>query len=198
MHALRFRYILYLHFSSTLVDSTIILKWPLLFIQQAKKRSSPVKSNQGKTDSSKPAEKAKTKRHHVPLNLSFIQSSKPPKVVRKVLPRKRTLRKRVKYDEIDFSALQRMDKLRVDWEQHEDNILLVCKVAMVYLCPNPRRNPVTFTAIRDVLRSYSFTSHNKTSRACQRRLLYMLKQSKTVNSVLLGVEEVNKIVAFSR
>ncbi|XP_058798386.1 general transcription factor 3C polypeptide 1 [Phymastichus coffea] len=162
-------------------------------VLQTKKRSSPVKHGQGKTgtDSSKFVEKTKTKRH-VPLNLSFVQSSKPSKVIRKVLPRKRALRNRVKYDEIDFSALQRMDKLRVDWEQHEDNILLVCKVAMVYLCPNPRRNPVTFTAIRDVLRSYSFTSYNKTSRACQRRLLYMLKQPKTVNSVLLGVEEIKQ------
>ena len=123
------------------------------------------------------------------MNLPLITSSKPPKIIRKILPRK-PIRKRVKYDEIDFSALQHMDKLRVDWEQHEDNILLVCKVAMVYLCPNPRRNLVSCTAIRDVLRSYSFSSYNKTSRACQRRLLYMLKQPRTINSVLLGVEEV--------
>ncbi|XP_014204050.1 general transcription factor 3C polypeptide 1 isoform X2 [Copidosoma floridanum] len=118
-------------------------------------------------------------------------SSKPSKIIRKVLPRKQK-RKRVKYDEIDFSALQRMDKLRVDWEIHEDNILLVCKVAMMYLCPNPRRNVITFSAIRDVLRAYSFTSLNKTSKACQRRLLYMLKQPSTTNSVLLAVEEVKQ------
>ena len=125
-------------------------------------------------------------RRELPL---IVASGKPTKIIRKMLPRK-PKRKRVKYDEIDFSALQRMDKLRVDWEQHEDNILLVCKVAMVYLCPNPRRNLVSFIAVRDILRSYSFSSYNKTSRACQRRLLYMLKQPKTVNSVLLGVEEV--------
>lgn len=101
-------------------------------------------------------------------------------------------RKRVKYDEIDFSALQKMDKLRVDWEQHEDNILLVCKVAMLYLFPNVRKNLISFIMIRDVLRSYSFVSHNKTSRACQRRLLYMLKQPKTMNSVMLGVEEIKQ------
>ena len=98
----------------------------------------------------------------------------------------------MKYDEIDHTALQNMDKLHVDWEQHEDNILLVCKVESLYLCPNPRRNFITFIAIRDILRCYSFTSHNKTSQACQRRLNYMMKQPKTVNSVLLGVKEVKQ------
>ncbi|CAB0041962.1 unnamed protein product [Trichogramma brassicae] len=123
--------------------------------------------------------------------LPTISYSKPPKIIRTVLPRK-PMRKRVKYDEIDYRALQQMDKLRVDWEQHEDTILLVCKVAMVYLCPNPRRNLVAYSTIRDILRSYTFKSMNKTSRACQRRLLYMLKQPKTVNSVLLGVEELKQ------
>ncbi|XP_014229864.1 general transcription factor 3C polypeptide 1 [Trichogramma pretiosum] len=123
--------------------------------------------------------------------LPTISYSKPPKIIRTVLPRK-PMRKRVKYDEIDYRALQQMDKLRVDWEQHEDTILLVCKVAMVYLCPNPRRNLVAYSTIRDILRSYTFKSMNKTSRACQRRLLYMLKQQKTVNSVLLGVEELKQ------
>lgn len=138
---------------------------------------------------------SKQKKNQSNFSFPTISCSKPPKIIRKVLPRK-PMRKRVKYDEIDFSALQRMDKLRVDWEQHEDNILLVCKVAMVYLCPNPRRNLVTYTAIRDILRSYSFTSYNKTSRACQRRLSYMLKQSKTINSVVLGVEEVKNYLEF--
>ncbi|XP_008211506.1 general transcription factor 3C polypeptide 1 [Nasonia vitripennis] len=159
-----------------------------------KKRTSPLKQNQTKTTATNKSSDVKAppklKREKGQL-FPVISSSRPPKIIRKVLPRK-PMRKRVKYDEIDFSALQRMDKLRVDWEQHEDNILLVCKVAMVYLCPNPRRNIVSFTAIRDILRSYSFSSHNKTSRACQRRLLYMLKQPKTVNSVLLGVEEVKQ------
>lgn len=141
----------------------------------------------------RPAHKVKHEKGQLNAEFPKVTASKPPKTIRKVLPRK-PMRKRVKYDEIDCSALQRMDKLRVDWQQHEDNILLVCKVAMVYLCPNPRRNQVSFTTIRDILRSYSFTSHNKTSRACQRRLLYMLKQSKTINSVMLGVEEVRDYI----
>ncbi|KAK0180773.1 hypothetical protein PV327_003123 [Microctonus hyperodae] len=112
-------------------------------------------------------------------------------IVRRVLPRKRKNR-RAKYDDIDYSALQRMEKLRVDWSPREDNILLVCKVVMMYLARNPRSQVVTFAAVRDVLRSYSLSSYNKTSRACQRRLLYMLKQPQTIHSVALGVEEIKQ------
>ncbi|XP_015124460.1 general transcription factor 3C polypeptide 1 [Diachasma alloeum] len=115
-------------------------------------------------------------------------------IVRRVLPRKQQKkgRSKVKYDDIDYSALQKMDKLRVEWDPREDNILLVCRVVMTYLCPNPRRQVINCTAVRDVLRFYSSSSHNKTSRACQRRLLYMLKQPQTMHSVGLGVEEIKQ------
>ncbi|XP_066593076.1 general transcription factor 3C polypeptide 1 [Prorops nasuta] len=134
-------------------------------------------------------ESSDTKKHEV-----FISqhNSKQKSFVRRVLPRKKKLRSRVKYDEIDYRALQRMHKLRVDWDQQEDNILLVCKVAMMYLCPNPRKQLVSFSAVRDVLRTFSYNSYNKTSRACQRRLLYMMRQPKTINSVILGVEEIKQ------
>ena len=121
-----------------------------------------------------------------------LTSSRQRCYVRRVMPRRQPIRARVKYDEIDYNALLLMDKLRVDWDTREDNILLVCKVAMLYLCPNPRSQIITFTAVRDVLRSYSLTSGNKTSRACQRRLHYMLKQPQTANSVALGVEELKQ------
>lgn len=120
------------------------------------------------------------------------RSTKQKSYVRRVLPRKCKNKKRIKYDEVDCRALQRMHKLRVDWEPYEDKILLVCKVAMVYLCPNPRKQVIPFSAVRDVLRTYSYTSNNKTSRACQRRLLYMLRQQRNVNTVALGVEELKQ------
>ncbi|XP_011862964.1 PREDICTED: general transcription factor 3C polypeptide 1-like [Vollenhovia emeryi] len=121
------------------------------------------------------------------------QSSKQKSFVRRVMPRKKSVRKpRLKYDEDDYRAMQRMEKLRVDWESHEDNILLVCKVATTYLSPNPRKQVVSFIAVRDVLRTFSYNSYNKTSRACQRRLMYMLRQPRTVNSVALGVEEIKQ------
>lgn len=120
------------------------------------------------------------------------QSSRQNSVVRRVMPRKRSSHPRLKYDEDDYQAMKMMSKLRTDWEPHEINILLVCKVAMTYLSPNPRKQAVNFMAVRDVLRTYSYTSYNKTSRACQRRLMYMIRQQCTINSVALGVEEIKQ------
>ncbi|XP_076652647.1 general transcription factor 3C polypeptide 1 [Halictus rubicundus] len=124
--------------------------------------------------------------------LTCCRNTKEKSYVRRVLPRKCTYRKRIKYDEVDCTALQRMHKLRVDWDPYEDKILLICKVAMVYLCPNPRKQVITFSMVRDVLRTYSLVSYNKTSRACQRRLLYMLRRQQYVNIVALGVEEIKQ------
>ncbi|XP_012153954.1 general transcription factor 3C polypeptide 1 isoform X2 [Megachile rotundata] len=124
--------------------------------------------------------------------LACQRSAKQKSYVRRVLPRKCNSKRRTKYDEIDYRALQRMHKLRVDWEPHEDKILLVCKIVMMYLCSNPRRQVITFSTVRDILRIYSYTSYNKTSRACQRRLLYMLRQQRNVDAVALGVEELKQ------
>ncbi|XP_015188892.1 PREDICTED: general transcription factor 3C polypeptide 1 [Polistes dominula] len=126
-----------------------------------------------------------------PETYTISHRSKQKSFIRRVLPKKGR-KSRVKYDEIDYRALQLMHKLRVDWKPHEDNILLICKVAMMYLCPNHRKQVVSFNMVRDVLRSYSLSSNNKTSRACQRRLLYMLRQPQTVKSVALGVEEIKQ------
>ncbi|XP_011313927.1 general transcription factor 3C polypeptide 1 [Fopius arisanus] len=131
---------------------------------------------------------------HLRHKILTSKMSKQNAIVRRVLPKKQVKKSstKVKYDDIDYSALQKMQKLRVDWDPREDNILLVCKVVMTYLCPNPRRQLINCTAVRDVLRSYSSSSHNKTSRACQRRLLYMLKKPQTMQSVGLGVEEIKQ------
>ncbi|XP_076298615.1 general transcription factor 3C polypeptide 1 isoform X2 [Lasioglossum baleicum] len=124
--------------------------------------------------------------------LTGCRNAKQKSYVRRVLPRKCANRKRMKYDEVDYRALQRMHKLRVDWDPYEDKILLICKVAMINLCPNPRKQMITFSMVRDVLRTYSLISYNKTSRACQRRLLYMLRRQQNVNIVALGVEEIKQ------
>ncbi|XP_076473341.1 general transcription factor 3C polypeptide 1 isoform X2 [Bombus vancouverensis nearcticus] len=124
--------------------------------------------------------------------LTYQRSTKQKSYVRRVQPRKCSSKRRTKYDEVDYRALQRMHKLRVNWKPYEDKILLVCKVAMVYFCPNPRKQAITFSTVRDVLRSYSYSSHNKTSKACQRRLLYMLRQQRNVDTVALGVEELKQ------
>lgn len=144
----------------------------------------------------KPAEKKKvyTRKKIVAMQQieqDLILLPRRKSFVRKVLPKKKRIRSRAQYDEVDHCALQNMGKLRVDWEPHEDNVLLVCKVAMMYLCPNSRKQLVPFSAVRDVLFQYA-KSNNKTSKACHRRIFYMMKQPKTVNSVHLGVEEIKQ------
>ncbi|XP_074101473.1 general transcription factor 3C polypeptide 1 [Cotesia typhae] len=117
---------------------------------------------------------------------------RPDKIVRKVLPRKRQERKRVHYDEVDHQALQNMKMQRVNWDAREDHILSICKIVMVYLCPNPRAQLLSFAVIRDVLKFYSKTSINKTSRACQRRMFNIYKRPQVALAVTLGVEELKE------
>jgi len=40
---------------------------------------------------------------------------------------------------------------RVEWSTTEDNLLLLCKVASMYLCPIPRKQIINFQMIRDCL-----------------------------------------------
>lgn len=93
--------------------------------------------------------------------------------------RKKTLvakkkRTRNKYDDIDKMALQHMNKLRVDWNPQEDNFLLLCKVAQMYLNPN-NRLVIPGELIRDLIH-WHCKSLNKTKYACRRRILYITKK----------------------
>nr|CAD7425047.1 unnamed protein product [Timema monikensis] len=113
--------------------------------------------------------------------------------IRHVMPRKsRSIKRRPYYDDVDRSALKRMSKLRVDWSVPEDHLLLICKTAAMYLCPNPRKQLITFHMIRDIMHRRNPNCKNKTSRACQRRILYMMKSSSTAHNVALYLEEVTQ------
>lgn len=96
------------------------------------------------------------------------------------------------YDDKDKEALSLMRKLRVDWKDHEDSFLLLCKVAGLYLCLNTKSRMVTYTAVRDLLHLRFPESSNKTSRACQRRLNYMMKNATTADNVTLFLAEVQQ------
>ncbi|XP_046989076.1 general transcription factor 3C polypeptide 1 [Schistocerca americana] len=120
------------------------------------------------------------------------RKAKAKKITRRVLIRQKKKEHRPYYDEADQAALLLMSKLRVDWSHTEDNFLLLCKVASMYLCPVPRQQLVPFQLIRDILHSKFPESHNKTSRACQRRILYMMKNMSTSSSVALFLEEIRQ------
>ena len=64
------------------------------------------------------------------------------------------------------------------------------KVAGSYLCCNSRNQMVQYTAVRDLLHEHFPESGNKTSRACQRRLNYMMKNQTTADNVALFLADV--------
>lgn len=101
------------------------------------------------------------------------------------------------YDEIDQQALRRMVKLRVDWSREEDNFLLLTRAAHLILCPNYRRLNVTSAHVRDLLH-WHCKSLNKTSRACQRRIVYMLKQPAKAAQFHLSVQEARELPEVRR
>lgn len=121
---------------------------------------------------------------------------KQKQIVRKILPI-RSKRKPF-YDEVDKLALKKMDKLRTDWSPLEDHVLLLCTVGSKYLCPNRRRQIVSFTVIRDVLHKLVHKSACKTSRACQRRILYIMKNTNTRRSVNMCLEEIRQNASISK
>ncbi len=90
-----------------------------------------------------------------------------------------------------------MKKLRVDWRPDEDNFLLLCKVGLLYLCPSSRKQSITSNTIRDVLH-WHLKSFDKTSRACQRRIIYMMKNEAIAKNVHSCVQEMRNSVEIKK
>ncbi|XP_026479177.1 general transcription factor 3C polypeptide 1-like [Ctenocephalides felis] len=129
-------------------------------------------------------------------SVPFIKRIVKKDIVREIAPR-RQRRKPANYDEIDKQALQRMSKLRVDWHPDEDRLLLLCKVGLMYLFPNWRSVTISVYIVRDILHKVTH-SYNKTSKACQRRILYIMKNPQTESSVRLCLEEIRWIPEISK
>ena len=119
-----------------------------------------------------------------------VKGSSRPAVTKRLVTRKVTqVVRKPYYDEKDKAALRLMRKLRVDWSAREDSFLLLCKVAGAFLCANARNQMVAYTLVRDLLHSHFPESSNKTSRACQRRLNYMLRNQSSADDVALFLED---------
>lgn len=114
-------------------------------------------------------------------------------IVRKkqaTVPKKK--RNRNNYDDIDRMALQHMNKLRVDWNPQEDNFLLLCKVAQMYLNPSNRLS-MPAQIVRDLIH-WHCKSLNKTSYACRRRINYIVRKlpnsNQINNSIVMCLNEI--------
>jgi hypothetical protein len=85
------------------------------------------------------------------------------------------------YDKEDMNALSLLRKQRAEWSKEEDSFLLMCRVASILINPTSTHFVcVSKQIIRDELYKYlPNLSFDKTSKACQRRLMYMLKNART-------------------
>ncbi|XP_002414457.3 general transcription factor 3C polypeptide 1 [Ixodes scapularis] len=100
---------------------------------------------------------------------------KPHSIFRVLKRCGRAKKRRPYYDDKDMAALKQMRFMRVAWSSQEDIVLLMCKVASWFLDPHQPKMVVPFTAVRDILHEhFPELSKDKTSRACQRRLRFML------------------------
>lgn len=129
----------------------------------------------------------------VPIKTVVKMPSSRPSLV---LPQRKRVRQPC-YDDIDKEALSLMKKLRVDWRPEEDNFLLLCKVGLLYLCPNSRKQSITSNTIRDILH-WHLKSFDKTSRACQRRIIYMMKNEAIAKNVHSCVQEMRNSVEIKK
>lgn len=77
-----------------------------------------------------------------------------------------------------------MSNLRVNWSEEEDQTLLISKLAVMYLRPQNSQRHNYPTVFRDILHWRHACASSKTRQACQRRLIYILKNKEHVKSVL--------------
>lgn len=166
-------------------------------------RSQPLRKQQPLSKPAKVPIRVALKRKHTAMVATA--ASNPPTArtigpIRRLSKRKSqnvTVKKTVKrarqqlYDDVDKQALRRMVKLRVDWNPEEDNLLLLCRAAMQVMCPVLRRLNVSAQQIRDILH-WDLKSFDKTSRACQRRIVYMIKKEAVARNLYLLVQEINQ------
>jgi len=154
-------------------------------LKVTKEPGSKAKENRKRKRSGQNAEPSKVVIKEAP-------TGRPIKFTRVVGKRKQVERKPY-YDEKDKQALRLMRKLRVDWSSREDSFLLLCKAAGMFLCSGTKNQMVSYTSVRDLIHKYfPVESSNKTSRACQRRLNYMIKNETTMDNVTLFLADLQQ------
>ena len=125
----------------------------------------------------------------------FAVGNKPrPKIRKRILQQRIPSKPRKPYyDDKDRAALRLMTKLRVEWTEKEDSFLLLCKVAGAFISSNLRQyQHINYTLVRNILHKRFPEGLNKTSRACQRRTNYMMKNPATIENVSLFLADLEQ------
>ncbi|KAK3581289.1 hypothetical protein CHS0354_033022 [Potamilus streckersoni] len=94
-----------------------------------------------------------------------------------------------KGDEKDRLLYSGRHQHRVAWTAQEDSLLLVCRIASYLMDRKRRQMVVPYTVIRDILHTnFPGIAKNKTSQACNRRLVFVQKNSQTQQNISLFLE----------
>lgn len=95
-------------------------------------------------------------------------------------------------DGVDKAALMMMKTMRVTWSELEDKTLILTKVAAKFAFPAEAQSAhyVSQNVFRDILHWRTDQALNKTSKACSRRLQYLIKTKTQVREqIALYIEE---------
>lgn len=84
---------------------------------------------------------------------------------------------------------------RALWSANEDSFILLCRVASNLLYPN-HEGQIPHILVRDALHDKLPEGRDKTSRACQHRVNYMMKNPVTQDKVAVLVAEVKQDSRF--
>ncbi|XP_054167317.1 general transcription factor 3C polypeptide 1-like [Oppia nitens] len=166
-----------------------------------KTKTTSAKKRKSKSNTSKQTKKLKTVESDIAITSPVVKEKSltlPDLTTPTTSP---TNKKRFRsYDKIDLRAKSLLKKQRSDWTPEEDSFLLVCKVASTLLDPNcPTHICVNRNVIRDELHTYlPHISKDKTALACQRRIIYMLKNPNTRQNVVDYIGEFNQEMTVTR
>ncbi|KAG5684622.1 hypothetical protein PVAND_013845 [Polypedilum vanderplanki] len=155
----------------------------------------PIRKTKKKVNRSKSTAASSKHKTLLPSRNAGEGISSKSKIIRKVNPRKKTIKELKKknelYDEVDKEALKVLKTLRVVWSPIEDKTLLLAKVAMKFAFPNEaqRSHYVNCTVVRDILHWRTNLALSKTSKACQRRIAFLMKNNKNKEYTSLLLEE---------
>ncbi|XP_055371218.1 general transcription factor 3C polypeptide 1 [Condylostylus longicornis] len=111
---------------------------------------------------------------------------------------KHTAKKKGEYDKVDKEAINKMSCLRVSWSKDEDRMLKICRAVYIYLSGyiSQLQRAINSYIFRDILH-WHLNSINKTSRACQRRLRYILRHRPS-SDVMTWVHELKQNSEISK
>lgn len=127
------------------------------------------------------------------VQAKFKGISKQSKIIRKIDPIKRINRTKALsvQDAIDKEALKLMKTMRVTWSELEDKTLIMTRVALKFAFTQDTQatHYVGANVIRDILHWRTEKALNKTSKACTRRIQYLMKTKQMIKEQIAFYQE---------